>query len=128
MPIIKSAAKRMRQTATRTRLNATYKRRMREGVKQFNADVAAGKQKQAGENLSVAQKTIDKAAKKGVLNKNTASRRKSTLAKTYASAFGGKTKAKSTTTTKKAPAKKTTATKTAAKKSPAKKTTSKKTK
>lgn len=116
----------MRQTAVRTRQNAAYKKRMREAIKQFNADVAAGKEKSAAENLGVAQKAIDKAAKKGVLHKNTASRRKSTLAKSYAAAFASKTKAKGTATTpKKTPAKKTATKKPAAKKAPAKKTKTK---
>ena len=66
MPIIKSAVKRMKQTATRRQRNIATKR--------FAAEPSAAA-------LSQAQSELDKAVKKGLLKKNTASRRKASLAK-----------------------------------------------
>ena len=88
------------------------------------------------ENVSAAQSAYDKAFKKGLIKKNTASRRKAKIAKLAKSLNGAKpakkATAKKTTTAKettaaKAPAKKTTtAKKTTAKKPAAKKTSTKK--
>ncbi len=128
MPIIKSAAKRMRQNSKRATINNRYRKQMRDAIKQVTTDVANGDKKSASANLSLAQKAIDKAVKQGILHKNTASRRKARLAKLVES-----TSSKSATKTtakkpaKKAPAKKTPAKKTATKKAPAKKPATKKT-
>lgn len=73
MPIIKSAVKRMRQTAKRRERNVGIKKDIKTAVKAFVAEPTAA-------SLSKAQSELDKAVKKGLLKKNTASRRKSALA------------------------------------------------
>lgn len=88
MPIIKSSAKRMRQNQTRYRENLRAKRRMRQAIKDVSEHIASNKEKEAREYLDVAQKAIDKAVKKGVVNKNTAARKKSQLARRTEKTFG----------------------------------------
>lgn len=125
MPIIKSAIKRMKQTAKRRERNVSIKRDIKTAVKAFNA-------KPSAETLSAAHSEIDTAVKKNLIAKATAARRKSNLSK-QAKAAGVKLSAKKTTkaapakpaATKAAPAKKTAAT-TAAKKPAAKKPAAKK--
>ena len=73
MPIIKSAVKRMRQTAKRRERNVGIKKDIKGAVKAFVAEPSA-------KNLSKAQSELDKAVKKGLLKKNTAARRKASLA------------------------------------------------
>ena len=86
MPIIKSAIKRMHQAAKRRARNMTTKRDLKAAIKAFIAEPTS-------DNLSKAQANLDKAVKKNVLEKNTASRRKAKLA-TIAKAAGAKTEAK----------------------------------
>lgn len=73
MPIIKSAVKRMRQTAKRRERNVGIKKDIKGAVKAFVAEPNA-------KNLSKAQSELDKAVKKGLIKKNTAARRKASLA------------------------------------------------
>ena len=73
MPIIKSAKKAARQATKRTAHNVEIKKSIRSAVKAFRAEPTA-------ENLSKAQSEYDKAVKKDLLKKNTASRRKAALA------------------------------------------------
>lgn len=123
MPIIKSAKKAARQAVKRTAHNGEIKRAIKSAVKAFKA-------KPTAENLSKAQSEYDKAAKKGLIKKNTASRRKASLVK-IAKAANVKPatakKAAKPVTKKAAPAKKTTAAKAPAKKTVAKKPAAKKT-
>lgn len=74
MPIIKSAKKAMRQTEKRTANNQQIKKSIKTAFKAFKATPTA-------ENLAKAQSEYDKAVKKGLMKKNTASRRKANLAK-----------------------------------------------
>ena len=74
MPIIKSAKKAARQAVKRTAQNQQIKKFIKVALKAFKADPTP-------ENLSKAQSEYDKAAKKGLLKKNTASRRKANLVK-----------------------------------------------
>ena len=74
MPIIKSAKKAARQAEKRTANNQLIKKNIKAALKAFKADPTA-------ENMSKAQSEYDKAVKKGLLKKNTASRRKAALAK-----------------------------------------------
>ncbi len=99
MPIIKSAVKRMRQTAKRRERNVGIKKDIKTAVKAFVAEPSVV-------NLSKAHSELDKAVKKGLIKKNTAARRKSALS-AVAKKAGVKLEAKSAPT-KKAPAKKTT--------------------
>ena len=111
MPIIKSAIKRAKQATVRRERNVATKKDVKSAVKTFHA-------KPTAKTLAAAQSEIDTAVKKNVLNKNTAARRKSALAK-IAKEAGVKLDA-----AKKAPAAKTAATKAPAKK-PATKTAAK---
>ncbi len=112
MPIIKSAIKRMKQTAVRRERNIETKKAVKAAVRAFN-------EKPSAKTLSEAQSAIDTAVKKNVLNKGTAARRKSNLARTAKEAGvkleGGKKTAVSKKPSTKAPVKKTTAKKPAAK-------------
>ena len=51
-------------------------------IKNFNAAVEAGNKELADEKFRVATKAVDKAANKGVIKANTASRKKASIAKT----------------------------------------------
>ena len=120
MPIIKSAIKRMKQTAKRRERNVGIKRDIKGAVKAFMA-------KPTATALSAAQSEIDTAVKKGLLKKATASRRKAGLVKiakaagVKPAAAAKKPAAKAAPTAKKPAAKKPAAKATAAKKTPAKK-------
>lgn len=119
MPIIKSAIKRVKQTAARRERNIATKRAIKYAVKAFEANPTAA-------TLSAAHSEFDKAFKKGLLKKNTVARRKSSLsAKAKAAGVKLEVSKKAKTTTKKPVAKKAT-TKAVAAKTPAKKTAPKK--
>jgi small subunit ribosomal protein S20 len=126
MPIIKSAKKRVRVSAKAAARNSKTKRAMRESLKQFNAAVETGKADKISAAQSKAVSAIDVAAKKHVIHKNKAARKKSQLsiaakkAGTKKPAGKAKTAAKPTAV-KKAPAKKAAPKKTVTKKPTAKK-------
>jgi small subunit ribosomal protein S20 len=109
MPIIKSAKKRVRTARKAAVRNSKTRRNLRGALKVFGKSPSA-------KSHSSAQSALDKAAKKGVIHKNKASRLKKRAA-AKAKAAGVKP---GKATAKKAPAKKP-----AAKKSTAKKTTKK---
>lgn len=79
MPITKSAVKAHKASLRKRVFNARRQDAMKEVVKEIKKSVAAGEVKQAEEKLSGAYKAIDKAAKRGVIKKNTAARKKSRL-------------------------------------------------
>jgi small subunit ribosomal protein S20 len=81
MPNIKSAKKRMRQSIKRTARNRVRKEKLKKAVKAYKGALAVGEQGVIGEELKKVTRAIDKAKVKGILHKNTASRRKSRLAK-----------------------------------------------
>jgi len=110
VPIIKSAIKRMHQTAKRRARNVTTKRNLKGAVKAFMLKPTAS-------GLQAAQSELDTAVKKNVLKKNTASRRKAQLARIAKEAGVKAAPAAKKTAAKAAP--KATA-KPAAKKAPAK--------
>lgn len=122
MPIIKSAKKRVRVAKKATIRNVKTKRSLKAALKSF-----LGKSTSASH--SKAQSALDKAAKKGVMHKNKAARKKSQLAKAAKAAGVKPTAAAKKTVAKKPTAKpvvkKAAAKKPAAKKAPAKKTTKK---
>lgn len=72
MPIIKSAKKAARQATKRTAHNVEIKKSIKAAVKAFKA-------KPSAKTLSAAQSEYDKAVKKDLLKKNTASRKKAQL-------------------------------------------------
>jgi len=81
MPITSSAKKALRSSKRKHVFNVRRKRAMKEMIKQIRTHVADGKKKEAQALLPGAYKAIDKAAKRGVIKKNTADRKKSRLAK-----------------------------------------------
>ena len=120
MPIIKSAKKRVKTANKAAARNSKTKRGLKGALKAFHRAVTGGK-KETKELQSKAQSALDKAAKKGVVHKNKAARKKSQVAKAAKTAAGAsKPKAVKKAVAKKAPAKKP-----AAKKITAKKTTKK---
>lgn len=81
MPNTSSANKAMRQSRRRNAINLRTKSKFKSAVKATRTHIAAGEAKDAAESLKKAMSALDKAVKKNVLHKNTASRRKSRLAK-----------------------------------------------
>ncbi len=96
MPIIKSAIKRMKQTAVRRARNVATKKNLKTAVRAFL-------EKPSAVGLREAQSEIDTAVKKKVLHKGTAARRKSQLVKVAKNAG---VKVEAGTAKKAAPAKK----------------------
>ncbi len=80
MPITKSAKKALRQSLKKKAYNDRRKKTMKEISKKV-IRLAHEKSKDAKEALRLAYKAIDKAAKNGTIKKNTASRKKSRLAR-----------------------------------------------
>jgi ribosomal protein S20 len=111
MPIIKSAKKRVRTANKAAVRNSKTKRSLKSALKLFAKSPSA-------KTHSAAQSNLDKAAKKGVIHKNKASRLKRKAAAKAKAAGVKPTKA---TAKKAAPAKKPAAKKPAAKKASAKK-------
>lgn len=81
MPNIKSAIKRVSVIEKKTLRNNMIKSGYRTAVKKFETSVEAGNKEEATANFKAAVKKIDQACTKGVIKKNTASRKKSNLAK-----------------------------------------------
>ena len=75
-----SAKKAARKIARRTEINRTRRSRMRTYLRKVEEAIAAGDGAAAAEALREAQPEIMRAAQKGVLHKNTASRKVSRLA------------------------------------------------
>ena len=75
-----SARKATRKIARRTEINKSRKTRMRNTVRKVEEALASGDPKAAADALKVAQPELMSAAQKGVLHKNTASRKVSRLA------------------------------------------------
>ncbi len=138
MPNIQSAKKRAKQTEKKTQQLRPFKTKMLTLIKNIIKWVKGGETDKAIASLSQTYKAIDTAAKKKIIKKNTANRRKSLIqravnnAKKDPSAKAPEkvkvvapkkvvTEKKTPITTKKAPAKKTVAKKAPAKKAPAKK-------
>jgi small subunit ribosomal protein S20 len=80
MPIIKAAKKALRSSARKRAVNLRRTRTMKGSVKEVRT-LAAQSSKEAVGSLAKAYKAIDKAAKGGIIKKNTASRMKSRLAR-----------------------------------------------
>ncbi|KKS83432.1 MAG: 30S ribosomal protein S20 [Parcubacteria group bacterium GW2011_GWA2_43_11] len=82
MPIIKSAKKADKASKRKHVFNLRRTRDMKMVVKEVKELVAKGNASEAEKKLPEAYKAIDKAAKNGVIKKNTANRKKSLLART----------------------------------------------
>jgi small subunit ribosomal protein S20 len=77
---IKSAIKRIRVTKVKTLRNRMVKSTVKTFVKKFEDVISAGNIEEAKKLYPRVSHVIDKAAAKGILHKNTAARKKSTLA------------------------------------------------
>ena len=75
----KSSKKMVRKIATRTEVNKTRRSRMRTFVRKVEEAIEAGDKAVAAEALKAAQPEIMRAAGKGVIHKNTSSRKISRL-------------------------------------------------
>ena len=81
MPIKQSAKKYLRASRKRAAQNAKIKITFKEAVKKISDLAKAGKIEDAKKMFPSVQKALDKAAKVGVITKNTAARKKSRLVK-----------------------------------------------
>ena len=77
----KSALKRARQNENRRLQNKATRTRVKNIVKTVRLSVAEGASEKSLEELNTAKSIIDKAAKQGVIHKNTAARKISRLSK-----------------------------------------------
>jgi len=82
---IKSQIKRIGTNAKANERNKAVKSEVKTAVRATRTAVAAGDKTKAEAALQVATKKLDKAVSKGVLHKNNAANRKSSIAKQVAS-------------------------------------------
>lgn len=78
MPHYKSAFKRLRQQEKRRLYNKSNRSKMKTFIKKVRS---AKSKEEALQNLNAAYSVIDKLAKKGIIHKNNAARKKARLAK-----------------------------------------------
>ncbi len=81
MPITSSAKKAIRVSKRKKLVNDRRTRDMKDTIKKLEKAVKAGKKDEAVKMMSAAFQAVDKAAKRGVIKKNTAGRKKSRLAR-----------------------------------------------
>lgn len=81
MAITQSAKKALRQSVRRRAGNIVYKEKIKNLLKEVKNLVSQKKVQEAETLLKNIYKVLDKAAKKGVIKKNTASRKKSRISK-----------------------------------------------
>ncbi|HLP86404.1 MAG TPA: 30S ribosomal protein S20 [Candidatus Paceibacterota bacterium] len=81
MPITKSAKKALRGSLAKKAMNDRNKKNVKESVKKIEKLVKEKNKAEAKKLLPEAYSVIDKAAKRGVIKKNTASRKKAQLSK-----------------------------------------------
>ncbi|MDO9534698.1 MAG: 30S ribosomal protein S20 [Bacillota bacterium] len=75
----KSAVKRMRQAIVRRQRNRIVKSHIKKALLTFSNSLESNDQQKAREAYCAASSVIDKAVSKGVIHKNTGSRKKSRL-------------------------------------------------
>ncbi len=81
MPNIKSAKKRVKVTASKTLQNKMLRTSLKTEIKKYEAAVAAGDKAQAEAAYKAAVVKIDRAARRGIIHKNAAARKKSQFTK-----------------------------------------------
>jgi len=81
MPITKSAKKALRGSLVKKAMNDRNKKNVKESIKKIEKLLKEKNKEGAKKLLPNAYSVIDKAAKRGVMKKNTASRRKARLSK-----------------------------------------------
>ena len=79
MPNTTSAKKALRQSESRRIRNFSVKRGVKKTIKEYVGLLESGQLEEAGTKLSTVYKALDKAARRGVIKKNKASRLKSRL-------------------------------------------------
>ena len=79
MPNIKSAKKRVSLSRVANERNKMEKSALKTTIKKFDAAIAAGDKAQASAAYTAAVVAVDKAVTKGVLHKNNAARKKSSM-------------------------------------------------
>jgi len=82
---IKSQLKRIKTNAKATERNKAVKSEIRTWIRRFKTAVASGDASAAAEALKVASTKLDKAVSKGVIHKNNAANKKSSMAKKVSS-------------------------------------------
>ena len=85
MANIKSQLKRIKTNALATERNKAVKSELRTWIRKFQAAVKSGDSTAAADALKVASTKLDKAVSKGVIHKNNAANKKSSMAKKAAS-------------------------------------------
>ncbi|WKZ31470.1 MAG: 30S ribosomal protein S20 [Candidatus Dojkabacteria bacterium] len=79
MANIKASLKSIRRTKTETVYNSRLKNRYRRAIKKYNTLLEQNDFEAAQQYLPKVYKLLDKAAKRNIMNKNSASRKKSRL-------------------------------------------------
>ena len=79
MPNIKSAKKRVLISKENNARNRAERSALKTVLKKFDAAVAEGNPEAAGQAYQAAVKSVDQAVGKGILHKNNAARKKSSL-------------------------------------------------
>ena len=81
MPNIKSSIRSVKTDAERRAKNAPIKAALRNAARKVEAQAATGAKEDAQATMAAATGLLDKAARKGIIHKNAAARKKSRLAK-----------------------------------------------
>ena len=79
MPVTVGAKKTLRAATRKRVFNVRRQRALSSSIKEVKKLIHEGKKKDANQLLPKAYKAIDKAAKRGLIKKNTAARKKSRL-------------------------------------------------
>ena len=79
MPNIKSAKKRVLVNQTKTAQNKAARSALKTQVKKFEAAVATGNRSEADKEYKITVKAVDQAAARGLLHKNNAANKKSSM-------------------------------------------------
>jgi len=88
VPQRESARKELRKTFKRRLHNLDIKTDLRKTIKKFLLSVATKNTQEAGTHLKTVYKKLDKAAKRNIMHKNTAARRKSRYSRLFAGLKG----------------------------------------
>lgn len=79
MPNIKSAIKRVELSRKQNEMNKSERSELKTTIKKFEAALDSANKEQAGSAYKAAVAAVDKAVSKGILHKNTAARKKSSM-------------------------------------------------
>jgi small subunit ribosomal protein S20 len=81
MPIKESAKKELRKNRRRRQLNLQRQKTMKDAIRKVKKTLLAGPKDAAQKLVAGAYQAIDKAAKRGIIKRNAAARKKSQLMK-----------------------------------------------